>query len=165
MDAVKINTRLRSTFASWLADNGKRCTPERMRVLDVALSLPVRFEAESLVAACESDSELRVSRATVFNCLPLLERAGLLRRTSHDRHVTYETVRQTLQLKARQHLICTDCGKVQRLQAPLLAAFIAKQTYRDFTPRPESSMAYIYGLCNKCRRKMRTQIDKNHKTQ
>lgn len=157
MDKKKQNARLRYTFATYLAANGLRCTPEREQTLGNVLDFSGRFSAGELLDACNESDGLRVSRATVFNTLPLLEKAGIVRRMAHDRKVTYEVIRQGMQLKARQHLVCSDCGKVQRLQAPLLSAWVEHQSYRDFAPQPDSAVLYVYGLCNKCRRKNRTK--------
>lgn len=164
MDKVKQNARLRFSFASFLEANGLRCTPEREFTLDVILGLRGRFTATQLLDACNGADGMRVSRATVFNTLPLLEKAGIIRRMAHDRSVAYEVVRQSLQLKARQHLVCSECGKVRHLQAPLLSAWVEHQAYRDFTPRPESAVLYVYGLCDKCRRKSRSITEKIKKT-
>ncbi|MDE6145629.1 MAG: transcriptional repressor [Muribaculaceae bacterium] len=155
MDKKKQNARLRYTFATYMGANGLRCTPEREHTLNVILGFRGRFSAAELLDACSGDESMRVSRATVFNTLPLLEKAGIIRRMAHDRRVTYEVVRQSMQLKARQHLVCTDCGKVQRLQAPLLSVWVGHQSYRDFVPQPDSAVLYVDGLCNKCRRKTR----------
>lgn len=155
MDKVKQNARLRYSFATYLAANGLRCTPEREHTLDVILDMRGRFTALQLLDSCLAKDDMRVSRATVFNTLPLLEKAGILRRMAHDRKVSYEVIRQNLQLKARQHLVCSECGKVRRLQAPLLSVWIERQPYRDFAPQPESAVLYLYGLCSKCRRKNR----------
>ena len=157
MDKLK-NARIRFSFASFLESNGLRSTPERNHILDVALSLRGRFSAADLIAACMADPDsFRVSRATVFNTLTLLEKAGIVRRVALDRRVSYEVIRQSLQQKARQHLVCTGCGKVQRLQAPLLSAWVERQSYRDFLPAADSAVLTVQGLCNKCRRKNRAK--------
>ena len=157
MDKVKQNARLRYTFATYMAESGLRCTQERERILETVLGLRGRFNATMLLDACSGGEGIRVSRATVFNTLPLLEKSGIVRRMAHDRKVTYEVIRQSMQLKARQQLVCTECGKVQRLQAPLLTAWVEHQSYRDFVPQADSAVLYVYGLCNKCRRKTRTK--------
>lgn len=158
MDKVKQNARLRYTFASYLDANGLRSTPEREHVLDVVLGFRGRFASSELLEACRVDESMRVSRATVFNALPLMEKAGIVRRMVYDRNVSYEVVRQNMQLKARQHLVCSDCGRIQRLQAPLLSAWIDRQNYRDFFPNPDSAVLTVYGQCGKCRRKNRIKI-------
>lgn len=155
MDKVKQNARLRYSFATFLAANGLRCTPERDHVLKIALGFRGRFGASELVEACRTSDSMRVSRATVFNSLPLMEKAGIMRRVVVDREISYEVIRQGMQLKARQNLVCTECGRIRRLQAPLLAAWVENQGYRDFFPQPDSALLTVHGLCGKCRRKTR----------
>lgn len=168
MDRIKQNAKLRLTFADYLSANGYRNTPSRMWILDVVLAQSGRFAPQILLNECTEAGVTRVSRATVFNTLPLLEEAGIVRRLAHDREVTYEVIRQTMQLKARQQLVCRQCGKVQRLQAPKLAAWLGQLPFRDFTPDVDSAMLYLQGLCSKCRRAARKTNQKNqvvsHKT-
>lgn len=153
MDKEKHDARLRFAFASYLSANGLRFTPERSHILKVVLTFTRTFGSVELWEACKADDSMRVSRATVFNSLSILERAGILRRIAFDRTVSYEVIRQKLQLRARQHLVCSECGKVRRLQAPLLAEWVGCQSYRDFFPAPESAVLTVNGLCGKCRRK------------
>lgn len=152
MDRIKQNAKLRLTFADYLTASGLRNTPSRMWVLDKVLAQPGRFAMHQMLLECERPGATRVSRATVFNTMPLLEKAGIVRRMAHDREVTYEVLRQGVQMKARQQLVCRQCGKTQRLQAPKLAAWLSQLPFRDFTPDPDSAMLYLQGLCSKCRR-------------
>lgn len=152
MDRIRQNAKLRLTFADYLTSSGLRITPSRMRILDIALSQSGRFKPQRVLDEGLQAGPERVSRATVFNTLPLLEEAGIVRRLAHDREVTYEVIRQSVQLKARQQLVCRRCGKVQRLQAPKLAAWLGQLPFRDFTPDVDSAMLYLQGLCSKCRR-------------
>ena len=96
MDKEKHDARLRFAFASFLSANALRFTPERSHILNVALSFRRAFSALELLEACQDDDSMRVSRATVFNSLPLLERAGIIRRIAFDRTVSYEVIRQKL---------------------------------------------------------------------
>lgn len=158
MDKVKQQAKVRYTFAAHLAANGQRCTPERLRVLDATLSLKGRFSAQALVDLCTVKGEgdlIAVSRATVFNTLPKLEAAGIIRRLAHDRDIIYEMVRPQVRPRCRQHLVCRQCGKVKRLEAPLLSAWVERQTFRDFHPEADSGVLYIYGLCSRCHRQQR----------
>lgn len=163
MDKVKQHTRMRYAFAAHLAANGLRCTPERLRVLEVSLSLKGRFTSLQLVEHCAQpqDEAIAVSRATVFNTLPHLESSGIVRRLAHDREITYEVVGSKKTQKGRQHLVCRQCGKARRLEAPLLSAWVEHQTFRDFHPEADSSVLYIYGLCSRCQRLNRQQQKNN----
>ena len=143
-------------LATYLSDRGLRCTPERILVLDTALDFRAPFTPRQLSEALEGRTDsLKVSRATMFNTLRLLTEAKLLLRTAHDRTVSYDVLRPNVRRQGRQHLVCTGCGKVRRLQAPALDAWIQHQAYRDFVPHADQAVLYVYGECAKCRRKRR----------
>lgn len=153
MDKLQTKARARYAFAEFLGGIGKRCTPERLRILDAALEHRKPFRAEEIVEELREDLSLTISRATLFNTLPLLVQCGLLRRIAHDRAVTYEPIRSRSQMRPRQNLICTDCGKVHNQEARSLADWVEKQNFRDFIAEPSSAVVYVYGLCSRCRRK------------
>lgn len=158
MDKLQAKARARYAFAEFLGGIGKRCTPERLLVLDLALEQRKPFRADELLELCRESAGINICRATLFNTLPLLVQCGLLRRNAHDREVSYEAVRSRNQMRARQHLICNTCGKVHRLDAPELAAWVAEQHFRGFTGLPGSAVVYVYGECARCRRKHSTTV-------
>lgn len=150
MEKLRVKVKARYAFAAFLGEQGKRCTPERLLVLDVALSQSKPFTADGLFEACCADSQLmRVSRATVFNTLPLLVGSGLFRRNNDARgSVTYEPMRSS---HPRQLLVCATCGKVQRRTSPAMALWLESQTFRNFHPRIDSATLTLYGECSRCR--------------
>lgn len=157
MDRVQTKARARFAFSEFLGSNGKRCTPERLLVLDMAMEQRRPFTGEELLRCCMDSPGLNVCRATLFNTLPLLIEAGFLRRLSHDGRVCYETVKPGSIVKPKQYMICTHCGKVHHSDAPTLAAWVESRTLRGFAACPESAVVYIYGLCSRCRRSKSAQ--------
>ena len=153
MEKLQAKARARYAFAEYLGGLGKRCTPERLLVLDVAMEQRKPFTANELLKQCQDSAGINVCRATLFNTLPLLVQCGLLRRNAHDRDVMYESIRSKNQQIARQHLICNVCGKIHHFNAPQLSAWVASQSFRGFTGDPESAVVYVYGQCSRCRRK------------
>lgn len=153
MEKLQAKARARYAFAEFLGGIGKRCTPERLFVLDMAIEQRKPFTANNLLKLCQESTGIKVCRATLFNTLPLLVQCGLLRRNAHDRDVMYESIRSKSMHHARQHLICNVCGKIHRLNAPELAAWVATQSFRGFSGEPESAVVYVYGQCSRCRRK------------
>lgn len=152
MDRMQAKARARFAFSEFLGSNGKRCTPERLLVLDMAMEQRKPFTGEELLARCNELPGITVCRATMFNTLPLLVSAGFLRRTAHDKQVSYETIRPGSVVKPRQYMVCSRCGKTHRSDAPTLASWVEEQTLRGFVPQPQSAVVYIYGLCARCRR-------------
>lgn len=157
MDRMQAKARARFAFSEFLGGRGKRCTSERLLVLDAAMEQRRPFSAESLLQLCASRRGMSICRATLFNTLPLLVEAGFLRRLAHDGNVSYETIRPGNVAKARQYMTCTRCGKVHHSDSPMLARWVDTQTFRGFTPRPQDSVVYIYGLCSRCRRERDSQ--------
>lgn len=153
MEKLQAKARARYAFAEFLGGLGKRCTPERLLILDMAMEQRKAFTALGLLEKCLSNPGIKVSRATLFNTLPLLIQCGLVRKNACDGDVTYEAIRSTGQLRARQNLICTVCGKIHHLDAPSLSAWVESQNFRGFTGVPETAVVYVYGECSRCRRK------------
>jgi len=82
----KFRATQRNTFSLHLERSGKRLTPERVFILDTALGMKSHFTANDLRQAMEGGN-MRVSRATLFNTLPLMTECGVLRRFSGARGV------------------------------------------------------------------------------
>jgi Fur family ferric uptake transcriptional regulator len=85
-------------------------TPERKRILEAVCSMESHFEADDLYLKLREKGGRRISRATVYRTLPLLEESGLIRRVIFvDKRTHYEHVYDHLH---HEHLICIKCGKI-----------------------------------------------------
>ncbi len=155
MEKLRTKARARYAFAAFLGQQGKRCTPERLLVLDVAMEQRTPFTAEELLRSCvDSRKALNVCRATVFNTLPLLIQAGLVVRHPGPEHDNrYEAVRSTGALKPRMFLVCTCCGKILKRTSGAFDRWLEAQAFNNFFPRIELSFTYVYGECSRCRKK------------
>ena len=89
----------------------------------------------------------------MFNTLPLLVQCGLLRKTSHNRDVLYESISTKNHINARQILVCKTCGKTHRQNSPSLSTWITEQSFRGFVAEPNTAILYVDGECTRCRRK------------
>lgn len=158
----KFRTTLRRQFAAHLERQSKRRTPERFFILDTALEMKGRFTADNLLRRA-AEGSLRVSRATVFNTLPLLLDSGVLRRSSNHRKVDYEVVSTPAKAEPRQNLVCTVCGSIHRRKASSLREWVGSQSYGDFAPG-ESIEIFVYGECGRCRRARRKLSQQNKPT-
>src|SRR5690242_3241843 len=65
------------TFTKFLMQEHYRSTGERFKVLEAVLNRVGHFNADELYASMVLD-KLRISRATVYSTLELLEKAGLI---------------------------------------------------------------------------------------
>ncbi len=137
------------TLGKYLKSKGKlRATPERHAILDAVLQTQGHFDAEGLYYRLIS-SGMKISKATVYNTLELLQNAGLVSK--------YRFAEQTSRYEKafgrpqHHHLICLECGdiiefvndRLEEIQAEVCDA-------KKF--RPQSYSLQIFGTCAKCRK-------------
>lgn len=106
-----------AVFRRSLKDEGLKYTPERAQILDTIIALDGLFEADQLLDELKSKG-FRVSKATVYRTLKLLEDAGIIQRVLFDREqshyqLAYGRTGNTL-------LIRVDTGAVESLELPEL---------------------------------------------
>lgn len=68
-----------AVFRRKLKAEGLKYTPERARILDAIIGMDGLFEAEQLLAAVRTDG-FRISKATVYRTIRLLQEAGIIQR-------------------------------------------------------------------------------------
>ncbi len=132
-----------AVFTRFLSEGKYRKTPERFAILRKAIELHSHFDVDALHMAIEGDG-YHVSRATVYNTVELLEKAGILSKNvfgqnpamyevNHDNHI---------------HLVCKRCGKIREIENTHIEGHVMQLNPDDFTP--ESFAITIYGLCADC---------------
>ncbi|GJQ30049.1 MAG: transcriptional repressor [Phycisphaerae bacterium] len=72
-----------AVFRRKLRAEGLKYTPERAQVLDAVLGFEGLFEAERVIDAVKT-SGIRVSKATVYRTIKLLQDAGIIQRVLLD---------------------------------------------------------------------------------
>jgi len=144
------NQAARDVLARYLRSSGKqRITPERYAILDAVLDLQGHFDAESLYYRLIA-SGVKVSKATVYNTLDILQECGLVSKYRFAENTSrYE---KAFGRPHHHHLICLQCGdiiefineKLDRIQEDVCAekSFLA-----------QSSRLQIFGTCSKCKKK------------
>ena len=138
-------------FETLLRNRGLRLTAQRREILAQALARDGHFDAEELHDRLRRKKS-RVSKASVYRTLPLLEEAGLLREVEFvDRHTHYE---KTVGLDEHAHLICTSCRKVIEFRHPSLERAL-REVVRKHGFEERSRKVEITGLCSRCRRRRR----------
>ncbi len=111
LESVEVAVSPRDKFQEYLATQGMRLTQERSIILEDVFSQHEHFDADQIVERLTSQKGgRRVSRATVYRVLTLLEEAGLIRKVArtNDREV-YE---HDYGYPQHDHLICNQCGKM-----------------------------------------------------
>ena len=122
-------------------------TPERKTILEAVCSMDNHFEADELYLALREKSGRRISRATVYRTLPLLEESGLIRRVIFvDKHTHYEHVYDHLH---HEHLICLKCGKIIEFYGQSLEDSL-DDIAREHRFKAIAHKLEITGYCDNC---------------
>ena len=102
-------SKVREMFRLFLRENNLRPTPQRFAVLEEIDSLDGHFDADELHLRLIMKGE-RVSRATVYTTLGLLQAADLIKKHQFGQNqAKYEPA---FRFRQHDHLICSDCGEV-----------------------------------------------------
>ena len=133
-------------FRSYLRSRHLRLTPERMALLRAALRSPAHFDADDLVAMMHRKGR-RISRATIYRTLSLLEQSGILRKSlfGQDR-AFYEP---TLDHGHHDHIVCVSCGRIEEFYEKRLEQ-LQEQILRDLGFEPLDHVHEIFGVCRNC---------------
>jgi len=144
------NQAARDVLTNHLKAGGKqRITPERYAILDAVLESQGHFDAESLYYRLIG-SGVKVSKATVYNTLEILQECGLVSKYRFAENTSrYE---KAFGRPHHHHLISLQCGdiiefineKLDKIQEDVCSEknFIA-----------QSSTLQIFGTCSKCKKK------------
>lgn len=134
---------LENSFIQFLSKGKFRKTPERFEILHKALEMESHFEVDALHAAIEKDG-YHVSRATVYNTVELLEKAGILRKNEFGKNsASYEVKRDN-----HIHLVCKRCGKIREIANAHIASHIMQLNPENFNT--DSFAVTLYGVCGDC---------------
>lgn len=135
-------------FGNFLRKRGLRVTEPRRIICDHVVRRTGHFTAEDVAAELTRAGSSRVSRATVYQTLPLMVRAGILRELPEaGRQVHYE---HALGLAEHEHLICERCGRFIEFVDPQIHARI-RRACRDADFREHAHRITILGVCRDCR--------------
>lgn len=143
-----VKAKVRGILDNYLESNQHRKTPERYAILDAVYSLDGHFTLEDLGSLLEK-KHFRVSRATLYNTMHLFIELRLVVRHSLVDGTKYEA---SFNNENHVHQVCTMCGKVTEVQAPLVIEAINDTKLQRF--RRDAFALYIYGVCSACQAKM-----------
>lgn len=114
---LEIIEPLCAVFRRSLKDEGLKYTPERAAILDAIIQMDGLFDAEQLQDRLKDQSH-RVSKATVYRTIKLLQDAGILQRVVFDQdQARYQLVYGA---KPNDLLIRVDSDEVLALDLPEL---------------------------------------------
>ena len=144
--------KVEKLFSAYLEQNQLKYTPERQRVLREVFSLHNHFEADELYFKLRKKGSNRISRATIYRTLPLLEESGLIRRVVFiDKHTHYEHVYGHMH---HEHLICLTCGNVIEFYKKSLEDTL-EEVVRENEFHSLAHKLEITGYCKDCSKQNR----------
>jgi Fur family ferric uptake transcriptional regulator len=135
------------TLSKFLKSKGKlRSTPERFAILDAVLQTQGHFDAEGLYYRLIS-SGTRISKATVYNTLELLQSAGLVSKYRFtENSFRYE---KSFGRPQHHHLVCLECGDIIEFVSDRLER-IQAEVCDEKKFQMQSSSLQIFGVCARC---------------
>lgn len=150
MDA-KVYAEMRDLFTQYLLEKKLRRTEERYTIFEHICAFSGHFDVGMLYDDLENNN-FHVSKATLYNTLEVLVDAGLVVR---HHLMTKAAVQYELKILADTHLhvICTKCGVVREIRDAAVKSGLNNMKIARFTP--DCYCLYIYGICSKCKYKMR----------
>ena len=129
-------------FRSFLATRKLRMTREREELLAAIFHAPRHFEAEDLIRTLKR-RDGRVSRATVYRTLALLEECGILRKSlfGRNRHFFESVVGR----RHHDHLVCIRTGKIIEFEDERIEA-LQEEICRKYGFRMVDHVHEIFGI-------------------
>lgn len=147
MTAEEIYEQSLDKLNTWLAEHHKYNSPERTTILEIICHLKNPF---TMVEVIEEAKSRNISRATVYNSMPIFEKAEIL----HCLKQQYGQRRNQYEILLRgsniMQLICLRCGRVAEFKEVAITNIAMQRKYNNF--RPQHMSMYVYGTCKFCRR-------------
>ena len=135
-------------FREFLLTKGERLTRERSIIVEEVFAQHEHFDADTLVSRVSSNkSGRRVSRATVYRALKLLEEAGLLRKVARPNGS--EVYEHDYGYPQHDHLICSKCGELIEFTNEVISALVEKICSEHAFIKSGHRLE-VYGVCSKC---------------
>lgn len=131
-----------------LQQRGLRWTGQRSRIVRTALATHEHYTAEELLLLCRRDDP-RLSRATVYRTLAVLEEAGFVEGLdAGDGKRRFEHV---LGHEHHDHMVCLQCGAIVEFRDDELERR-QEAAARRHGFRIERHSLRLYGRCRGCQR-------------
>ena len=141
---IRITEPLCAVFRRKLKSVGLKYTTERARILDAVIAMTAPFQIEELIEklrAAAKTGSIRVSKATVYRTIKLLQEAGIVQQilldSDHSHYqLAYGRASTALVVRLDTHL-------TQQVDVPELSA-IADRLCRTLGLKPEGQRLVIY---------------------
>ena len=137
----------KAAFAAFVRANGLKATRQRDRIVEVVLRSQGHLSIDELLEKVRR-ADPRISAATIYRTVKLLEEAGVADKRSFEGRITrYEASSD----EHHDHLICTKCGRIDEFENERIEG-LQEQVAQSFGYEVVSHRHEIYGICPDCRR-------------
>ncbi len=138
----------KENFTKYLKSGSYRITPERFIIMEAVMNFDGHFDADELFFQVKTSGQ-KVSRATVYNTLDLLQDCGLISKYRFgENHSRYE---KAFGRPHHHHLICLECGDIIEFVNDRIEK-IQKEVSDENLFKVQTSTLQIFGICSKCQR-------------
>ncbi len=120
---ITINEPLCAVFRRKLKGEGLKYTPERAQILETIIQIDDVFEADRLQSELRG-SEFRVSKATIYRTLKLLQEAGIIHPAPLDSEQTSYML--AYGERPRDLVIRVDTNEIEKILVPELDSICKK---------------------------------------
>lgn len=142
-------TLVHQILSDYLTAKKRRQTIERKKIVDCIFAHEGHFTPDDIYE--EMKNLLRVSRATIYNTFEMLVECHLI--VCHcflGNRIEYEKITDNA---THHHRICTKCGMVKEFTDKKIRNALKNRAFTTFDT--ECTTVYLYGICNKCKRKQK----------
>ena len=115
---LQITQPLCAVFRRHLKELGQKYTPERAKILDTLIEVDDVFQAEQILSTLQ-ESGYRVSKATIYRTIKLLQDAGIIQQVLVDAEQAHYVLAYGRQ--PRDLLVNADTGEITTIEIPELA--------------------------------------------
>ncbi|HUF49813.1 MAG TPA: Fur family transcriptional regulator [Longimicrobiales bacterium] len=134
-------------FRRFLREQGLPVTQQREAIAEVVFAAAQHLSVEEIEQKLREGGE-RIGKATIYRTLEMLVKSGLVE--EHDFGEGFKRYEHLFgQKPVREHLICTECGKVSDIHSPELVR-VQEEAARRQGFQPARYRLQIYGLCADC---------------
>ena len=142
------HAKIRKRFDDYLRTCKLKLTAQRERIFERAFETHEHFTAETLYLWMPEEEGAKVSRATVYRTLNLLEEGGFVVSMNNGLgEIVYEHI---LGHDHHDHLVCVECGRIdefQNIEIEALQVEVAREMGYELT----NHTLRLEGRCAKCR--------------